>query len=78
MFRDEKTREFYVTVPLGAKVVYKDSVVSIVKGDQSLYQFTDILSMKVVDDLFGNRTLYGSTKRDMLFGFGESFSLHLQ
>ena len=57
-------------MPLGAKVIYKDYVVTITKGERSLYQFTDISSIKVVDDLFGNMTFYGDLK-DGLYGYGQ-------
>ena len=66
----KSSSHYHVVVPLGAKVIYEDYVVTIVKGERSLYQFTDILSIKVVDDLFGNKTFYGNIE-DGLYGFGE-------
>ena len=62
--------EYQVTIPLGARVTYEDYVITITKGkQQSLYQFADIHSMEVIDDLFGNKTWYGNAE-DILFGYG--------
>lgn len=70
MYRDEERGELRVSVPLGAQVIYKDLTITVTKGVQSLYQFTDIVSMKVVDDLFGNRTYYGTVESEKLYGYG--------
>jgi hypothetical protein len=61
--------KYDITVPFGAKVTYEDLVITVTKGDKSLYHFTDINSLKVIDDLMGNRTFYGSSDEDQ-FGYG--------
>ncbi|XP_003386297.2 PREDICTED: uncharacterized protein LOC100641969 [Amphimedon queenslandica] len=70
IYRDERRGDVHVSVPLGAQVVYKDLFITVVKGDQSLYQFTDMQSLKVVDDLLGNNTYYTTAENVKLYGHG--------